>query len=100
MLVSLPLHLLRQPRGKRLTLRVVRLRYTRIMRFPRALFALLVATILIAACQSPTAPEIPNGTVRITGTVQYYTIEGGFWAVRGDDDGDVGWGRAGDDPAR
>jgi len=43
----------------------------------RLLLALLFAA---AACHSPTAPE----TV-ITGTVHYFTLEGGFWAVQGDD---------------
>ena len=29
----------------------------------------------------PSAP----GTICVTGTVHYYTFEGGFWAIRGDD---------------
>ena len=29
----------------------------------------------------PSAPE----TICVTGTVHYYTLEGGFWAIRGDD---------------
>lgn len=41
--------------------------------------------LLAATCGSPTAPDVPAGAVRITGTVHYYTLEGGFWAVRGDD---------------
>jgi hypothetical protein len=28
---------------------------------------------------------VPPGAVRVVGTVHYYSIEGGFWAVRGDD---------------
>ena len=25
------------------------------------------------------------GAIRVNGTVQYFNLEGGFWAVRGDD---------------
>jgi hypothetical protein len=39
----------------------------------------------LAACASPTAPGVPAGAMRLTGTVHYYNLEGGFWAVRGDD---------------
>jgi hypothetical protein len=47
---------------------------------------LLTATIVSAACSaSPIAPEIPTGAIQITGTVRYFTIEGGFWAVQGED---------------
>lgn len=46
---------------------------------------LVAATILAAACASPTAPAIPDGAIRVEGTVRYFTLEGGFWAVRGDD---------------
>jgi hypothetical protein len=47
----------------------------------------VLALILVAgfACASPTAPEPPDGAVRINGTVRYFNLEGGFWAVRGDD---------------
>ncbi len=45
----------------------------------------VIVSILIAACGSPTAPDLPAGAIRVNGTVQYYTLEGGFWAVRGDD---------------
>jgi hypothetical protein len=44
--------------------------------------ALIVATV---ACGSPTAPEVSAGAIRVNGTVQYFTLEGGFWAIRGDD---------------
>ena len=46
---------------------------------------LIAATILSAACSSPTAPQVPPGAIQVTGTVRYFTLEGGFWAVRGDD---------------
>lgn len=46
---------------------------------------LITATILSAACSSPTAPQLPPGAIQVTGTVRYFTLEGGFWAVRGDD---------------
>ena len=39
-----------------------------------------------AACSSsPTAPDLPAGAIRVNGTVRYVTLEGGFWAIRGDD---------------
>ena len=55
------------------------------MRSARAIF--LGAAVLIAtcACNSPTTPELPAGAIRVNGTVQYFNLEGGFWAVRGDD---------------
>ena len=28
---------------------------------------------------------MPDGAIQINGTVRYVTLEGGFWAVRGDD---------------
>lgn len=47
---------------------------------------LLVVTIVSAACSaSPIAPEIPTGAIQISGTVRYFTLEGGFWAVQGED---------------
>jgi hypothetical protein len=47
--------------------------------------ALIVLSICAAACGSPTAPELPPGAIQVNGTVRYIAIEGGFWAVRGDD---------------
>ncbi len=47
---------------------------------------LLIGLVIATACGSPTAPgELPAGAIRVNGVVHYYTIEGGFWAVRGDD---------------
>jgi hypothetical protein len=40
--------------------------------------------LLLTACASPMAPEDPD-VVRVNGTVRFMTFEGGFWAVRGDD---------------
>ena len=57
--------------------------YTENMQVLRSVLA--VATILVAACASPTAPAVPDGAIRVEGTVRYFTLEGGFWAVRGDD---------------
>ena len=34
---------------------------------------------------SPTTPSLPAGTVRVTGTAHFFNLEGGFWAIRGDD---------------
>ena len=45
--------------------------------------SLLLASAL--ACASPTEPSVPDGAIRINGTVQYLNLEGGFWAIRGDD---------------
>jgi hypothetical protein len=49
--------------------------------------ALITISIFAAACSSssPTAPQIPAGAIQVIGTVHYYALEGGFWAVRGDD---------------
>lgn len=38
-----------------------------------------------AACDSPTEPSVPAGAMRITGAVHFFNLEGGFWAIRGDD---------------
>jgi hypothetical protein len=46
---------------------------------------LIAASICSAACASPTSPELPPGAIQVNGTVRYFTLEGGFWAVRGDD---------------
>ena len=48
--------------------------------------ALTLIAIASAACSSsPTAPQVPPGAIQVTGTVRYFAIEGGFWAVRADD---------------
>src|SRR5688572_5726991 len=46
---------------------------------------MVAALIVSAACGSPTAPQLPPGAIQVNGTVRYFTLEGGFWAVRGDD---------------
>lgn len=46
---------------------------------------LVAAAILSGACASPTAPHVPPGAIQVTGTVGYFNLGGGFWAVRGDD---------------
>jgi hypothetical protein len=51
---------------------------------PRVL-ALLALLAIAAGCASSTAPDVPAGATRVVGTVHFYTIEGGFWAVKGDD---------------
>lgn len=51
----------------------------------RARAALIAVSIVMAGCSSPTAPQMPAGAIQINGTVRYFTLEGGFWAVRGDD---------------
>jgi hypothetical protein len=49
--------------------------------------AIVAAVLLTASCASSTAPTqaVPAGAIRVTGSVSHYSIEGGFWAVRGDD---------------
>jgi hypothetical protein len=47
---------------------------------------LLLGLVLAMACRSAPAPdELPAGAIRVNGVVHFYSIEGGFWAVRGDD---------------
>jgi hypothetical protein len=46
--------------------------------------AVILLVTFLSACGSPAAPEDPN-VVRVNGTVRFMTFEGGFWAVRGDD---------------
>ncbi len=53
------------------------------MRIPAAVIAFVVI-ILISACRAPVSPSDSN-IVRVNGTVRFMTFEGGFWAVRGDD---------------
>ncbi len=43
---------------------------------------LLVALVLLAA---PSCRLVDSDLVRVEGTVRYYSFEGGFWAIRGDD---------------
>jgi hypothetical protein len=45
----------------------------------------MAGALFSAACASPTAPQVPPGAIQVSGTVRYFTLEGGFWAVRGDD---------------
>ncbi|HYT05797.1 MAG TPA: hypothetical protein VEM13_13055 [Gemmatimonadales bacterium] len=42
---------------------------------------ILSAVAVLAAC---TTPPTASNIVRVTGAVHYYTFEGGFWAVGGD----------------
>jgi len=54
-------------------------------RMPAVRTFVIAALICSAACASPTAPQVPPGAIHVNGTVRYFTLEGGFWAVRGDD---------------
>ena len=47
--------------------------------------AFIAAALFVPACSSPTSSTIPAGAIQINGTVRYITLEGGFWAVRGED---------------
>ncbi len=46
-------------------------------------FRLMLAAVALLA--APSCHLFGSDVVRVNGTVHYYTIEGGFWAVRGDD---------------
>ena len=46
---------------------------------------LLAASILASACASPTSPGLDAGVVSMNGVILYFNVEGGVWAVRGDD---------------
>jgi hypothetical protein len=48
----------------------------------RTAMSLALVLALAVSCASPAAPA---GAAAIVGTVHYYTLEGGFWAVHGDD---------------
>ena len=54
------------------------------MRFRAALVLLLVIAALPACRNAVVAPGDPN-EVRVNGTVRFMNFEGGFWAIRGDD---------------
>jgi hypothetical protein len=41
--------------------------------------------VLCVSCSSPTTPDVPPGAVRVDGNVHFYSFEGGFWAIHGDD---------------
>ena len=51
----------------------------------RNVLAFTLVLLVAISCGSPTSPDLPAGAVRINGTVQRFTLEGGFWAIRGDD---------------
>jgi hypothetical protein len=55
------------------------------MRIARAILLGAIVIMASLACGSPTSPDLPAGAIRVNGTVQYFNLEGGFWAVRGDD---------------
>ncbi len=50
----------------------------------RAAFVLLLLITALPACRHPVVPDDPN-LVAVNGTVRFTTFEGGFWAIRGDD---------------
>jgi hypothetical protein len=51
----------------------------------RTAMPLALVFALAISCSSPVMPDAPTGATTVVGTVHYYTVEGGFWAVRGDD---------------
>ena len=55
------------------------------MRVKRRVLLLFILLAITSRCASSTAPGVPAAASRVTGTVHFYSIEGGFWAVKGDD---------------
>lgn len=45
---------------------------------------IVTAAIFVSACASPTSPGLEPGVVSVDGVVRHFNLEGGFWAVRGD----------------
>ena len=54
------------------------------MRTARLAPALVIVMLALACGDSPFEPTDPNHLVR-TGTVRFMNLEGGFWAIVGDD---------------
>jgi hypothetical protein len=54
------------------------------MRKVRLALALLLLFLPLACGDSPFEPTDPNNLVRV-GTVRFFNLEGGFWAIAGDD---------------
>jgi len=49
----------------------------------RILFLILFLAVVIAPdCQTK---QTDGNTINVTGTVTHYDLEGGFWAIKGDD---------------
>lgn len=57
------------------------------MRYSGLMLGLLVVLSAAACRQEVPSDEVrlTDDVVRVTGTVRFFGIEGGFWAVRGDD---------------
>ena len=47
--------------------------------------SLLLSSLAALGCGGPTAPSVPAGAMHVTGTAHFFDLEGGFWAIRGDD---------------
>ena len=48
-------------------------------------FLITLGSLGALGCGSPTSPSLPAGATRVTGTAHFFNLEGGFWAIRGDD---------------
>lgn len=56
------------------------------MSAPKILALVLAVLVVAVSCDRPIKPDnLPADAMRVVGTVHFYTFEGGFWAVRGDD---------------
>lgn len=63
------------------------------MRAQTGIGLIVVILLTVGACHKPVrqdvpaAPsqDLPSGATRVVGTVRHFEVEGGFWAVRGDD---------------
>lgn len=51
--------------------------------FPRPVLLLVLAVLL--ACCVAVVPRTDANAIAVTGTVRHFDIEGGFFAIRGDD---------------
>ena len=54
------------------------------MRQVRLALAFVILMLPLACSDSPFEPTDPNNLVT-TGTVRFFNVEGGFWAISGDD---------------
>jgi hypothetical protein len=51
----------------------------------RGLASMALLMLAVGCSSSPIAPDLPAGAIQVNGTVRHFALEGGFWAVRGDD---------------
>lgn len=53
----------------------------------RVVFGAAAAVVILGACDgSGLFGPCPRDQICVTGSAEFYSFEGGFWAIRGDDD--------------